>query len=48
MTQERDLPPRNTGQAKAASPLEHRIPKEVLPVNSSKDDDTPHFQFISF
>ena len=28
--------------------MEYGAPKEVLPIDSSKDDDTPYFQFIFF
>ena len=43
MAYEGNLPPRDTGRAKVASHMEHRAPKEVLPVDSGKGGDTPHF-----
>jgi len=42
-----NLPLGDIGQAEVLSPMEHRAPKEVLPVDSGKDGNTPHFQFIS-
>ena len=48
MAQKGNLPPRDIGQANVASPMEHRAPEEVLPINKGTNNDTPHFQFISF
>ena len=48
MAQEGNLPPGDTRWAKVASPMEHRAPKEVLPIDNGGENDTPHFQFISF
>ena len=48
MAQEGNLPPGDTGWAKVAPPLEHGAPEEVLLVDNSMDNNTPHFHFISF
>ena len=48
MADERDLPPRDARWVKIAPPMEHGAPAEVLPVDNGADNDTPHFQFISF
>ena len=48
MAEERDLPPGDTRRAKVASPMEHRAPEEVLLVDKGTDNNSPHFQFISF
>ena len=48
MEEKRHLPPRDTRQAKAASPMEHGAPEKVLPVDKGANDDTPHFLFTSF
>ena len=46
MAKEKDLPP---GDAKRVELLmEHGAPEEVLLVDKGMDNDTPHFQFISF
>ena len=48
MEEKRHLPPKDTRQAKAASPMEHGTPEKVLPVDKGANDDTPHFPFTSF
>ena len=48
MADERDLSPRDARCVKVAPPMEYGAPAKVLPVDNGTDNDTPHFQFISF
>ena len=48
MVEERDLPLRDTRRAKVGSLMEHGAPEELLPVDRGMNNNTPHFQFISF
>ena len=48
MAQEGNLPLGDTRRAEIATPLEHGATEEVLPVDSSMDDNTPYFNFIAF
>ena len=47
VAQERHLSPGDTRRTKVATSMEHRAPKEILPVDEGMQT-TPHFQFISF
>ena len=48
MAREGNLPLGDTTRAEVALPLEHEAFEEVLPVDSSMDDNTPHFHFIAY
>ena len=37
------MPPGDIGRATVASPMEHGAPEEILPVDSSTKNNTPHF-----
>ena len=49
MAEEGNLPPRDVGWAKAAAPMEHKAPTEILPVENMKNKNAPQSsQFIKF